>query len=331
MNLPRVWVLNAIMIEGIFRFLALAASAVVLTAAPAVVSAQEFGDQLPALELPAITNFASPQSEAPLAQGSGGVVTLSAQMTEGGAEITRGLVWRVFKPEPGQDGKLPLVASSRGGTGTFQLGPGSYLVHAAFGRAGATKRITVGSEAKREDFVLDAGGLQLDAVLSGGVRIPPEKLRFSIYDAEADADGDRALILPNVSPNTVIRLNSGVYHVVSTYGSVNAVIRSDIRVEAGKLTEATVEHRAAELTMKLVREPGGEAIADTSWSVLTESGDPVRESVGAYASMVLAEGDYSIVAKNRDRIYQRDFTVVGGRNQEVEVVTTEAAAVDDVD
>ena len=110
-----------------------------------------------------------------------------------------------------------------------------------------------------------------------------------------------------------MRLNSGTYHVVSTYGSVNAVIRSDIRVEAGKLTEATVEHRAAELTMKLVREPGGEAIADTSWSLLDESGDPVREIVGAFASMVLAEGDYTIIAKNRDRIYQRDFTVVGGQ------------------
>ena len=117
----------------------------------------------------------------------------------------------------------------------------------------------------------------------------------------------------------MVRLNSGTYHIVSTYGSVNAVIRSDIRIEAGKLTEATVEHHAAELTMKLVREAGGEAIADTSWSILSSSGDPVREVVGAFASLVLAEGDYTIIAKNKDRIYQRDFTVVGGRNQDVEV------------
>jgi hypothetical protein len=39
--------------------------------------------------------------------------------------------------------------------------------------------------------------------------------------------------------------------------------------------------------------------------------------------MVLAEGDYAVVAKNRDRIYSRDFTVVPGRNQEVEVITAE--------
>ena len=168
-------------------------------------------------------------------------------------------------------------------------------------------------------------------MLAGGVRIPPAKLRFSIYEAEAGSDGDRALIIPDVSPNTVVRLNSGIYHIVSTYGSVNAVIRSDIRVEAGKLTEATVEHRAAELTMKLVREHGGEAIADTSWSILADSGDPVREIVGAFASMVLAEGDYTIIAKNRDRIYQRDFTVVGGRNQEVEVLATEENSADAIE
>jgi hypothetical protein len=57
--------------------------------------------------------------------------------------------------------------------------------------------------------------------------------------------------------------------------------------------------------------------------VLTGSGDPVRENVGAFASMVLAEGDYTVIAKNRERIYQRDFTVVAGRNQDVEVIAAE--------
>jgi hypothetical protein len=151
-------------------------------------------------------------------------------------------------------------------------------------------------------------------------------LKFSIYDAKPDEHGQRALIIPNVSPNTVVRLNAGNYQVVSTYGSVNAVTRSDIRVEAGKLVEATIEHHAAELTMKLVRETGGEAIADTSWSIVSDSGDSVREVVGAYASMVLEEGEYTIIAKNRDRLYQKDLKVESGNNQEVEVLASEAAA-----
>lgn len=301
------------------------AVAAVFTLSPQVSSAED-RNPLRNLKLPDISGY-SPHNGRPIMQGTG-ELTLAAKLTDQGADINRGLIWRVFRPEPGPDGKLKLVASAQGGTGLFHLEPGSYLVHASFGRAGATKRITVGAQPKHENVVLDAGGLKLDAVLAGGVRIPPGKLRFSIYDAQAGTDGDRALIIPDVSPNTVVRLNAGVYHVVSTYGSVNAVIRSDIRVEAGKMTEATVEHRAAEVTLKLVREEGSEALADTSWSVLTTSGDPVRESVGAFASMVLAEGDYTIVAKNRERIYQRDFTVVGGRNQDVEVLANEASAAD---
>lgn len=302
-----------------------------LVAASSSVYAQNAETGIDSLQLPGLSNFAPPTTQGPLATAGEGEVTLTAQLTEDGPAITRGLVWRVFKPEAADDGRLPLVASAQGGSSVFSLAPGSYLVHASFGRAGATKRITVGKDAKTESLVLDAGGLKLDAVLSGGMRLQPNELRFAIYEAEPDATGERPLIIPEVKPNTVVRLNSGTYHVVSTYGAVNAVIRSDIHVEAGKLTEATVEHKAAELTMKLVREKGGEAIADTSWAVLTDSGDIVRESVGAFASMVLAEGEYAIVAKNRDRIYQRDFVVVAGRNQDVELLVTEDDASDDLD
>ncbi len=315
------------MTGGVFRLFVWIASGVIAAAHPFAVAAQESDAPVPELNLPSISNFA-PASDALAGLALGGEITLSAKLTDAGQDISRGLVWRVFGPEPAADGKLPLLASAQGGTTSFQLAPGGYLVHASYGRAGATKRITVGADGKRENLVLDAGGLKLDAVLAGGVRIPPAKLKFSIYEAEPGPDGERALIVPDVSPNSVVRLNSGTYHIVSTYGSINAVIRSDIRIEAGKLTEATVEHHAAELTMKLVREAGGEAIADTSWSILSGSGDPVRETVGAFASMVLAEGDYTIIAKNRDRIYQRDFTVVGGRNQDVEVLATDDNSVD---
>ncbi|RWC30345.1 hypothetical protein [Mesorhizobium sp.] len=314
------------MFEGTVRLFLVWLGALLLMAPVSFAMAQNV-DGVSDLKLPGISSYATPKGETSLALSGGGAITLSAQLTDKGSDITRGIVWRVFKPEA-VNGKLPMVASAHGGTAVFQLEPGSYLVHASYGRAGATKRITVGKDTKRESLVLDAGGLKLDAVLSGGVRIPPKKLRFSIYEGTAEANGDRALIIPDVEPNSVVRLNAGIYHIVSTYGAVNAVIRSDIRVEAGKLTEATVEHHAAEITMKLVRETGGEAIADTSWSLLNESGDPIKETVGAFASMVLAEGDYTIIAKNRDRIYQKDFTVVAGQNQEIEVLATEAAAID---
>ena len=288
-------------------------------------------DAAPEPALPDLSSYAPATSGLPLAMPGPGEITLAAQLTPAGSEVTRGLVWRVFGPQPGPDGKLPLIAQSQGGSNTFQLAPGSYLVHASFGRAGATKRITVGREGKHESIVLDAGGLKLNAMLPGGKRIAASQLKFSIYETKPNGKTGGALIIPNVNPNTVVRLNSGTYQVVSTYGTDNAVIRSDLKVEAGKLTEATIEHRAAELTMKLVREPGGEAIADTSWSVVTASGDTVRDIVGAYAPMVLAEGEYTVIAKNRDKLYQRELKVEAGRNQEVELIANEAAAAAQVD
>ncbi|WP_188719036.1 hypothetical protein [Nitratireductor aestuarii] len=299
------------------RFVIAACCAAFVGMNPGLVAAQEE---------PAPNTFAPPANGYapvfPLAQEPiRGNLTLSAKLSEDAeAVVPSGLVWRVFAPEPDESGKLPLLASAEGGTSTFDLEPGVYLVHAAYGRAGATKRIRVGYDSKEEQFVLDAGGLKLDAVLSGGGRISPDLLRFSIYDGSGESGGDRSLIIPNVEPNKIVRLKAGTYHIVSTYGNVNAVVRSDIRVEANELTEASVEHRAAQLTMKLVREPGGEAIADTAWSVLNESGEMVRETVGAFGSMVLAEGQYTVIAKNRDRLYQKDLTVIPGSNQDVELL-----------
>ncbi|QRM55418.1 hypothetical protein [Sinorhizobium sp. BG8] len=251
-------------------------------------------------------------------------VICEAILTKSGKPMQHGLTWRVFSPIPDADGKLPLLASSEGGSAAFQLVPGEYFVNVAFGRAGATKKLTVpqSGSVDKQVMVLDAGGIMLNAVSGSDVRIPPEELSFSVYSSEVRDDGERSLVVADIKPNTVVRLNAGTYHVVSDYGTVNAVIRADIQVEAGKLTEATIQHRAAKLTLKLVSEPGGEAIADTAWSILTASGDVVSESVGAFPTIVLAEGEYTAVARNKEKIFQRDFTVKAGENTDVEVLLT---------
>ncbi len=249
-------------------------------------------------------------------------INCEALLTKDGKPMQHGLSWRVFSPIPGADGKLPLLASSEGGSAVFQLVPGEYFVNVAFGRAAATKKLLVpeSGAVDKQVMVLDAGGLMLNAVSGSDVRIPPNELTFSIYSSEVGEDGERSLVVPNVKPNTVVRLNAGTYHVVSDYGTVNAVIRADIQVEAGKLIQATIQHRAAKLTLKLVSEEGSEAIADTAWSILTSSGDVVSESVGAFPTIVLAEGQYTAVARNKNKIYQRDFTVTAGQNTDVEVI-----------
>jgi hypothetical protein len=276
-------------------------------------------------KMPKLNAFSATVGESPVSTAKD--VRFEAKLTAGGEAMQEGLAWRVFSPLAGVDGKLPLVASSDGGSAAFQLAPGDYFVNVAFGRAGVTKKLTVPTlgQVEKQTLVLDAGGFILNAVAGADQRIPPNQLSFAVYSSEVRENGDRALVMSDVKPNTIVRLAAGTYHIVSDYGDVNAVVRADIQVEAGKLTQAVLQHRAAQVNLKLVSQPGGEAIADTAWSVLTAAGDVVNESVSAFPQMVLTEGGYLAVARNKDKIYQREFTVKAGRNADVEVLMRDAA------
>ena len=118
----------------------------------------------------------------------------------------------------------------------------------------------------------------------------------------------------------VVMVPEATYHILSNYGDANAVIRSDIRVQAGKLTDVTVTHHAAIITLKLVADRGGEAFANTAWSVLTPGGDVIKESIGAFPRVILAEGDYRVIARNEGKVFQRAFKVSSGVDGEIEVL-----------
>ncbi len=66
--------------------------------------------------------------------------------------------------------------------------------------------------------------------------------------------------------------------------------------------------------------PGGEARANTTWSVLTPGGDVIREAIGAFPSMTLAEGDYLAIARNEGRVFQSDFKIKSGLDRDIEVL-----------
>jgi len=78
--------------------------------------------------------------------------------------------------------------------------------------------------------------------------------------------------------------------------------------------------KAARLTLKLVEEHGGEALANTAWSVITPGGDSVVESVGAFPSVVLAAGEYRAIAKHDGHVYEGNFKVEPGLDRDVEVL-----------
>jgi hypothetical protein len=263
----------------------------------------------------------APAHRSPSAAG-GTQVTLVALLTQDGQRIDQGLVWRVFQAsKTGPDGKSSLISVHREASPALKLPPGDYIVNAAFGRANLTRRISVKpGMTSVESFILNAGGLRLTARVGKGEPAPSNSVSYDVYSDERDQFGNRAKIMGGAKPGLILRLNSGIYHIVSTYGDANAVVSADITVEAGKLTEATVSHAAAKATFKLVTRAGGEALADTQWSIVNANGEVVKESVGALPTHVLAPGSYTATAKSAGRTFRRDFEVQAGETAQVEVV-----------
>jgi len=256
-------------------------------------------------------------------QGESVPVTLSARTVDGGAIIKSGLVWWVYKNEKAKDGKYQLVDTFRDATPTAALPPGAYRIAAAYGKVNLIKDINVErGRALQETFVLNAGGLRLGAVTLNGTTIPPNSVRYDLFADETETDqfGKRKLLLKDAKPGVVLRLNAGAYHVVSTYGDANAIVRADVTVEPGRLTDAVINHSAGKITLKLVNQPGGEALANTQWNILTPGGDIVKESAGALPSHILAAGSYSVLARHQGKNFTRKFTVAPGEAKQVEVV-----------
>jgi hypothetical protein len=245
-------------------------------------------------------------------------VQFVALLTADGQQIDQGLVWRVFKDVPGDADEL--IGTHREAGPTVNLEPGTYIVNAAFGRAHLTRKITVSSGAAPmvEQFVLNAGGLKVMPTVAGKP-VTSGAVSYAIY-ADRDQTDNRKLIMAGAKPGLIIRLNAGLYHVVSTYGDANAVVRSDVTVEAGKLTEASLVHTFAKVVFKLVSRPGGDALPDTQWSIQTPEGLVIKESVGALPSHTLAPGRYSVIAKHQAKAFRRDFAVSDGQSEEIEIV-----------
>jgi hypothetical protein len=243
------------------------------------------------------------------------------------------LIWRVFEDKAGSGGRHHLVMESRDAAPVLTLPEGTYIVHASLDLASAVRRVTVTDNASSERMILNAGALRVVGVL-GDQPINPAKLSIDIYVPEA-GNSEAKLVLSHAKAGDLIGLPEGNYHVVSTLldtagysgtqpsgvgNKTNSVISADLKVQAGKLTDATLRHRSAVMTLKLVSAPGGEALANTAFTILTPGGDVIREMIGAFPSLVLAEGEYVAIARHDSKTFQTTFKVDSTVDKDVEVL-----------
>ena len=299
-----------------------------------------------ALALSALGGFcASGLAQTPTPDAGQGALRLWAALGGSAAPLTGGLRWRVFAARPDLDGSHPLVVESNEPQPTLTVPPGDYVVHVALGLASAAKRVSVAQEVKSERLTLNAGALRITGTL-GGAPIDPSKLSLAIYVPERN-NPEGKLVYPKARAGEIIGLPEGAYHIVSTFldtvgvGSVgvgkpgggapsaptptNSIVAADIKVVSGKLVDVTLRHRCATVTIKLVNAAGAEALANSSFTVLTPGGDLIRELIGAFPSLVLGEGEYVVIARHDAKTYQATFQVQSGLDRDVEVIAQESA------
>jgi hypothetical protein len=299
--------------------------------------------------LVALTMLSPAASADPTTADGQATLSLSAVLNGGSGPLTGGLRWRVFGAQADADGAHPLIVESSLAEPTLTIAPGDYVVHVALGLASASKRLTLGPEVRSERLTLSAGALRIGGAVADAP-VDPTKLSLAIYVPE-NRNPQGKLVYAKAKAGDVVILPEGNYHIVSTYLDMvggrflasaaapstgksaapappatipsNSIVNADIRVVSGKLIDVTLRHRCATLTLKLVNKPGGEALANTTFTVLTPGGDVIRELVGAFPSLVLAEGEYAVVARHDAKTYQSTFDVQSGMDRDVEVVAQE--------
>ncbi len=248
-------------------------------------------------------------------------IRLAAYLASGEEMITQGLAWRIFEGRAGEDGRYALIEDRRDARPDLEMRPGIYFVHVSWGLAHATKRLeVVAGQPAHEQVVIKAGAIRLSARHTSGAPIPADNVRFDIFSEETDQFGNRTRLIANAQSGPAIRLNSGEYYVVSTYGDGNAIVESKVEVKPGNLSEVILIHDAAKVTFRLVERPGGEAIADTRWSIIGPDGGIVKRSAGAFPTHILRSGKYRVEAQHGERVFAREFELAGGGAQQIEVL-----------
>lgn len=248
-------------------------------------------------------------------------IRLTAYLAGGEEQITQGLSWRIFAGRAGDDGRYALIEERATARPTLELKPGSYFVHVAWGLAHATKRLeVVPGQPAHEQIIVKGGAVRLSARQTSGAPIRVDDVRFDIYSDQTDQFGNRERVIANATSGPAIRLNSGEYYVVSSYGDGNAIVESKIEVKPGKLSEVILIHDAVKVTFRLVERPGGEAIADTRWTIIGPDGGVVKRSAGAFPTHILTSGRYRVEAQHGERSFSRKFELAGGGARQIEVL-----------
>ena len=245
-------------------------------------------------------------------------IALKAQIAASLKTIKRDVHWSVYKIDDAAKNKWRKVAEKSAPTAKFNLEQGDYVVRSDFGHANAAILVSV-EPGKIADatIVFNAGGLRVKPSLAF-LDIPKGKtthLSLVRLDTSKSNDG-----LGNIVAEKIIRLNAGSYELISKFGEVNAITKTNIVVKPGMLTDVEINHKAAIVMFKLSDKAKGKTASPVSWHLLSQDGALLKKTTLPSPTHILAPGDYKITAIRGAKVHTSTFSVTVGENKSVELI-----------
>ena len=162
-----------------------------------------------------------------------GLAKLSGALTPDGPPVNRAVEWHIDQGKPNDVGDRAHVKERYGENFDCFLPEGAYWITATLDAAKTGKDIEVKAGAvTQERLVLDAGLVQVTAVLSRGGSPLGRAIEWHIYDAHADAVGDRKHVKESYAPALDYFLPVGRYLITAKFEQMKG--QEEVEVTAGK-------------------------------------------------------------------------------------------------
>lgn len=246
-----------------------------------------------------------------------GILNLSAKAKENGHPLS-GATFFVYEAD--EEGVQREIARSKLDEPKFSLPAGGYRIAAALGMARIETAVVVKpGETKGQNIVLNAGGLHLASKLAGNGAVIGQPLLYRIFSLSGENKSNQELLTSNL-PSPTIFLPSGHYRVESQYGWHNARQAQEVDVAAGDVKDISFEHKASDVKLRLVPNPGGEAIDRVKWTLKYNGGGTVLISQDAVPALILQAGSYQAMAQHDTKTYTQTFEAASNQQQIIEII-----------
>jgi len=248
---------------------------------------------------------------------------LVAKLASDAPPLTTNIKWEIYNFQKSSDGNRAQIVTSDVAQPILPLAPGKYIVRAVFGVSSAAKVVTI-STAQITDatFILNTGGIRVKPLLIAGEPPLGKTPRQWIYLAS----GPKNLTAPQLvaiadDPKKIHQLTAGTYELISKFGTANAIVKTNVTVSPGLLTDVEVSHKAGIVTFKLFKKwRGGEELTDVIWKLFDEEDNIVASNLAAGSGEIIAPGRYKVAAKYNEDTFTKIFRIKPGRKKLIQVV-----------